>query len=148
MYAWTDGLQCYIGALIRVGYVTHIAVLSPHAGCCLLYPCCCCCCCCRQSTTQENASNPQEGWRAKDCAVYLVMAVTVKGRTGERGATTTNRLVNVGDFFTQQVCVWVCVWGGGGGGAGGCYGQGAHRGAGRDHHQPAGECWGLFHAGV
>lgn len=52
---------------------------------------------------QENAANPQEGWRAKDCAVYLVMAVTVKGRTGERGATTTNRLVNVGDFLTQQV---------------------------------------------
>lgn len=52
---------------------------------------------------QEHAANPAEGWRAKDCAVYLVMAVTVKGRTGEKGATTTNRLVNVGDFFTQQV---------------------------------------------
>lgn len=61
------------------------------------------CWCCPPSPVQENASNPQEGWRAKDCAVYLVMAVTVKGRTGERGATTTNRLVNVGDFFTQQV---------------------------------------------
>jgi hypothetical protein len=35
--------------------------------------------------------------------VYLVMAVTVKGRTGEKGATSTNRLVNVSDFFTQQV---------------------------------------------
>lgn len=52
---------------------------------------------------QENAADHKEGWRAKDCAVYLVMAVTVKGRTGEKGATTTNRLVNVGDFFTQQV---------------------------------------------
>jgi exportin-2 (importin alpha re-exporter) len=52
---------------------------------------------------QEHAANPTEGWRAKDCAVYLVMAVTVKGRTGEKGATSTNRLVNVSDFFTQQV---------------------------------------------
>lgn len=52
---------------------------------------------------QENAANPAEGWRAKDCAVYLVMAVTVKGRTGEKGATTTRRLVDVGEFFAQQV---------------------------------------------
>jgi exportin-2 (importin alpha re-exporter) len=52
---------------------------------------------------QENAADPSKGWRAKDCAVYLVMAVTVKGKTGERGATTTNRLVNISDFFTQQV---------------------------------------------
>lgn len=52
---------------------------------------------------QEYASNTAEGWRAKDCAVYLVMAVTVKGRMGEKGATTLNRLVNISDFFTQQV---------------------------------------------
>ncbi|KAF8072350.1 hypothetical protein HT031_000009 [Scenedesmus sp. PABB004] len=43
------------------------------------------------------------GWRSKDAAVFLVMAVTVKGKTGERGATTTNALVNIGDFFAQQV---------------------------------------------
>lgn len=36
--------------------------------------------------------------------MYLVMAVTVKGRTGAQGATTTNRLVNINDFFTSQVC--------------------------------------------
>lgn len=40
--------------------------------------------------------------------MYLVMAVTVKGRTGEKGATTTNRLVNISDFFTQQV--WPAPW--------------------------------------
>jgi hypothetical protein len=54
---------------------------------------------------QEHAANPAEGWRAKDCAVYLVMAVTVKGRTGEKGATTTRQLVDVGEFFASQVCV-------------------------------------------
>jgi hypothetical protein len=58
---------------------------------------------CVNAWLQEHAANPAEGWRAKDCAVYLVMAVTVKGRTGEKGATSTNRLVNVSDFFTQQV---------------------------------------------
>ena len=52
---------------------------------------------------QEHAANPAEGWRAKDCAVYLVMAVTIKGRTGAQGATTTNRLVNIDDFFKSQV---------------------------------------------
>ncbi|WIA07912.1 hypothetical protein OEZ85_007391 [Tetradesmus obliquus] len=52
---------------------------------------------------QEHVADPVKGWRAKDCAVYLVMAVTVRGKTGELGATTTNRLVNISDFFTQQV---------------------------------------------
>lgn len=60
------------------------------------------------SVRQEYASNTAEGWRAKDCAVYLVMAVTVKGRMGEKGATTLNRLVNISDFFTQQVRVRHC----------------------------------------
>lgn len=58
---------------------------------------------CSAVVPQEHAADPAKGWRAKDCAVYLVMAVTVKGKTGELGATTTNRLVNIGDFFTQQV---------------------------------------------
>jgi hypothetical protein len=31
------------------------------------------------------------------------MAVTVRGKTGELGATSTNHLVNISDFFTQQV---------------------------------------------
>jgi hypothetical protein len=51
----------------------------------------------------EHAADPDRAWRSKDCAIYLVMAVTVRGRTGERGATTTNRLVDVGDFFAKQV---------------------------------------------
>jgi exportin-2 (importin alpha re-exporter) len=55
------------------------------------------------SSLQEHAADPVKGWRAKDCAVYLVMAVTVRGKTGELGATSTNRLVNISDFFAQQV---------------------------------------------
>jgi len=74
---------------------------------------------------QEYAAQPSRAWRSKDCALYLVLAVAVKGRTGERGATTTNKLVNVDDFFAQQVGRWGLgvgfgwVWGGvGGAGAG------------------------------
>lgn len=52
---------------------------------------------------QEYAANPATNWKSKDAAVYLVLAVTVKGRTGERGATTTNPLVKVEDFMNTQV---------------------------------------------
>lgn len=55
------------------------------------------------SRLQEYASSPSKAWRSKDCALYLVLAVAVKGRTGERGATTTNKLVNVEDFMGSQV---------------------------------------------
>jgi exportin-2 (importin alpha re-exporter) len=51
----------------------------------------------------EYAQSPGANWKAKDCAVYLVVALTVRGKTGERGATTTNQLVSIGDFFMQQV---------------------------------------------
>lgn len=51
----------------------------------------------------EYAAAPSKAWRSKDCALYLVLAVAVKGRTGERGATTTNKLVNVEEFLAAQV---------------------------------------------
>ena len=55
---------------------------------------------------QEYAANPAANWKAKDCAVYLVLAVTVKGKTGEKGATSMNRLVQIDVFFEEQVgCV-------------------------------------------
>ncbi len=52
---------------------------------------------------QEYASSPSSAWAAKDCAIYCVIALTVKGRTGERGATSTNTLVDIQDFYAQQV---------------------------------------------
>ena len=52
----------------------------------------------------EHAQNPTANWKAKDCAIYLVVALTVRGRTAAQGATTTNQLVNIGDFYSQQVC--------------------------------------------
>lgn len=49
------------------------------------------------------AASPAVNWKAKDCAMYLVTALTVKGSTQAAGVTATNQLVNIGDFFTQQV---------------------------------------------
>ncbi|EIE27359.1 Cse1-domain-containing protein [Coccomyxa subellipsoidea C-169] len=51
----------------------------------------------------EHAQNPTANWKAKDCAIYLVVALTVRGRTAAQGATTTNQLVNIGDFYSQQI---------------------------------------------
>lgn len=94
-----------------------------------------------QAMLSEYAANPANAWKSKDCAIYLVLALTVKGKTGgvhhpfhgrgERregrrlnavcswrplfnvdlppanaathGATKTNELVNIQDFFTTQV---------------------------------------------
>lgn len=52
---------------------------------------------------QQYAQSPAQNWKAKDCAIYLVMALTVRGKTAAQGATTTNQLVNVLDFFSQHV---------------------------------------------
>ena len=53
--------------------------------------------CRSQATANPNA------WKAKDAAVYLVIALTLKGGTSKLGATQTNSLVNLGDFFTSHV---------------------------------------------
>lgn len=52
---------------------------------------------------QQYAQNPAQNWKAKDCALYLVMALTVKGKTAAQGATTTNEFVNIPDFFEQHI---------------------------------------------
>jgi exportin-2 (importin alpha re-exporter) len=52
----------------------------------------------------SSSADPDGAWRAKDCALALVMALTVRsGRPGERGATQTNPLVPVDEFFAAQV---------------------------------------------
>ncbi len=55
------------------------------------------------SMLQQYAHNPEQNWKAKDCAIYLVMALTVRGKTAAQGATATNQLVNVMDFFSQHI---------------------------------------------
>ena len=52
---------------------------------------------------QQHAANPAGGWKAKDAAIYIVIALTVKGGTSKLGATQTNSLVNLMDFFSSHV---------------------------------------------
>mmetsp|Transcript_33790 Transcript_33790/g.100617 ORF Transcript_33790/g.100617 Transcript_33790/m.100617 type:complete len:935 (-) Transcript_33790:308-3112(-) len=56
-----------------------------------------------KSLLDQYAANPSANWKAKDSAIYLVLALTVQGKTGAQGATATNQLVSISDFFTLQV---------------------------------------------
>jgi exportin-2 (importin alpha re-exporter) len=49
----------------------------------------------------EAAAAGPAGWRAKDAAAYLVTSLALRGRTAAAGATATNALVDLGDFFAQ-----------------------------------------------
>jgi exportin-2 (importin alpha re-exporter) len=51
----------------------------------------------------EAAAAPEAAWRAKDAAIYLVSALAVKRRTAAAGATSTNDLVNLQDFYAGHV---------------------------------------------
>lgn len=54
------------------------------------------------SLLTQAASSPSM-WKAKDAAVYLVIALTVRGTTSKHGATQTNQLVNLMDFYNSTV---------------------------------------------
>lgn len=51
----------------------------------------------------EAAAAPDAAWRAKDAAIYLVSALAVRGRTAAAGATSTNELVNLQEFYAAHV---------------------------------------------
>ncbi|TFK45700.1 importin alpha re-exporter [Heliocybe sulcata] len=53
----------------------------------------------------EYAKDPkgESGWKAKDSALYLVGAVAARGVTTQHGVTSTNALVNVVEFFSNNV---------------------------------------------
>lgn len=52
---------------------------------------------------QQYAENPAENWVTKDIALYMVMALAVKGKTAASGATTVNELVDITSFWQQHV---------------------------------------------
>lgn len=56
-----------------------------------------------QSLLGQYSSDPRNFWKAKDAAIYLVMALTVKSKSLVKGATETNDLVNIVDFFNQHI---------------------------------------------
>ncbi|KAJ7043405.1 CAS/CSE protein [Mycena alexandri] len=53
------------------------------------------------ATVQDRVEG--QGWKAKDGAVYLMMAVATRGSTSQLGVTSTNALVDVVQFFSEHV---------------------------------------------
>lgn len=54
-------------------------------------------------TCQQYASNPAANWKYKDTAIYLLTSIASRGATMQHGVTSTNVLVDVVDFFSQNV---------------------------------------------
>ncbi|ORY33698.1 Cse1-domain-containing protein [Naematelia encephala] len=52
---------------------------------------------------QDYASNPSEKWKSKDTAIYLLTSIASRGSTQHLGVTSTNVMVNVVDFFGENV---------------------------------------------
>lgn len=52
---------------------------------------------------QEDQTNPAGAWQAKDAAIYLVTALAAKTKTSTAGATSTNALVNLTEFYSSHV---------------------------------------------
>ena len=48
-------------------------------------------------------SNPDQFWRNKVAALYLVTTLSAKGSTARFGATQINSLVNLDEFFNSHV---------------------------------------------
>lgn len=52
---------------------------------------------------QQYAANPAENWKSKDTAIYLLTSIASRGATIQHGVTSTNVLVDVVQFFGQNV---------------------------------------------
>eukprot|EP00823_Brevimastigomonas_motovehiculus_P000300 TRINITY_DN1039_c1_g1_i1.p1 TRINITY_DN1039_c1_g1~~TRINITY_DN1039_c1_g1_i1.p1 ORF type:complete len:1035 (-),score=332.19 TRINITY_DN1039_c1_g1_i1:1418-4522(-) len=52
---------------------------------------------------KEYAAKPKTHWVSKDAALYIVLALTIKGETASRGVTITNPYVDIISFFKTEV---------------------------------------------
>ncbi|KAJ8663506.1 hypothetical protein O0I10_000748 [Lichtheimia ornata] len=52
---------------------------------------------------QEYNTNPQGNWKAKNTAIFLLVAIASRTSTMQLGVTQTNQLVDVVDFFTKNI---------------------------------------------
>ncbi|CCH63001.1 hypothetical protein TBLA_0I03480 [Henningerozyma blattae CBS 6284] len=52
---------------------------------------------------QEYNSSPQNNWKYKDLSVFLFSALAIDGNVTSVGVSSTNKLLNVVDFFTTHV---------------------------------------------
>lgn len=55
------------------------------------------------ASSAAGGGGGEDGWRAKDCAVYLVSALAARARTAGGGVAGTTDLVDVPDFFGRHV---------------------------------------------
>lgn len=51
----------------------------------------------------EYSANPQENWKQKDTAIYLLTSIASKGSSSSFGVSKTNELVDVVQFFSDHV---------------------------------------------
>lgn len=59
----------------------------------------------RIARTQEYNTSPATKWMVKDVAMYLILALTVRGETKAKGVTKLNNYINIMDFFAKQVFI-------------------------------------------
>ncbi|SPO23873.1 probable CSE1 - Nuclear envelope protein that mediates the nuclear export of importin alpha [Ustilago trichophora] len=52
---------------------------------------------------EQYRANPQENWKQKDTAIYLLTSIASKSSTAQHGVTSTNELVDVVQFFSENV---------------------------------------------
>lgn len=50
-----------------------------------------------------HSKDPARNWKSKDCAIYLVTSLAMKKQTAKHGATQASELVNLSDFFNNQI---------------------------------------------
>lgn len=51
----------------------------------------------------QYRANPGENWKQKDTAIYLLTSIASKSSTAQHGVTSTNELVDVVQFFSDNV---------------------------------------------
>ncbi len=56
-----------------------------------------------QSFLADYSANPAANWKSKDTAIYLLTSIASRGSNALQGVTSTNTLVDVVQFFSQNV---------------------------------------------
>ncbi|ORZ08645.1 Cse1-domain-containing protein [Absidia repens] len=52
---------------------------------------------------ESYKTNPQQNWKDKNTAIFLLVAISARGATSQLGVTKTNALVDVVDFFSKNI---------------------------------------------
>ena len=56
-----------------------------------------------QNMLNSYQAKPEECWKNKVAAIYLVTTLSAKGATARHGTTQVNSLVNIGDFYSAHI---------------------------------------------